>query len=159
MSYHLLRFSTSEVFEERQDGRELAENRGPFTSPPLQVLAPGDQGRARHDPKHFRIGNPREAHEVLEGVLIRAACLWVCDVHEPLDLRWHVGQSRHSFALKAQDRVGIKARECFLLGAMDGFGSGVGESVCSLTRTGCLWANTGLKNGSIFTGNNRHYQV
>jgi len=47
MSYHLPRFSTSEVCAERRDGRELVAHCGPFTAPPLQVFAPGKQMRAK----------------------------------------------------------------------------------------------------------------
>jgi len=62
-------------------------------------------------------------------------------VREPLDRRWNVGQIQKFLRAQGAARLGIKARECFLLCAMDGFGSGSGESVGSLTRTEYLWAN------------------
>jgi hypothetical protein len=70
------------------------------------------------------------------------ACLWVGDVREPLDRRWNVGQSQKFLRAQGAARLGLKAQECFLLGAMDGFGSGSGESIGSLTRTEYLWANS-----------------
>src|SRR5215471_8996741 len=62
------------------------------SSPPLQILTPGNQVRSGHHPEHFRVGDAGKTHKVLEVVVVRAACLRVGDVREPLDLGWHVGQ-------------------------------------------------------------------
>src|SRR5438128_2742750 len=80
----------AEIFKQRRNGRELAANRRPFVSPPLQVLAPGNEVGARHYAKHFRMCDAGESHEVLQVNLVCATSSWVRDVREPLDLGWHV---------------------------------------------------------------------
>ena len=45
----------AEIFKQRRHGRELAANCRAFASPPLQLFAPGNQMRARHDSKFFRV--------------------------------------------------------------------------------------------------------
>jgi hypothetical protein len=81
-----------EIFKQGRDRGELAANGGAFASPPLQIFAPGNQMRTRHDTKYFRVRDACEAHEVLEVVLVGAPRLGVGDVGKPLDLRWHIGQ-------------------------------------------------------------------
>src|SRR5882672_7774207 len=67
-------------------------------------------------------------------------------------------RSKNSFAESARALVGIRARDDFFLGAMDGLGSGVGASVSSLAPTGFLWANMRLKIGPAFTPDKTPYQ-
>src|SRR6266705_1263117 len=50
-------------------------------------------------------------------------------------------RSKNSFALSARALVGIRARDDFLLDAIDAFDCGVNNGVISLTPTGFLWAN------------------
>ena len=68
-------------------------------------------------------------------------------------------RSKNPFAFKARARVGIRTRECFFLDARGDLGSGVGESIYSLTPTGRVWANMQSKIASAFKRDNRHYQV
>src|SRR5437016_3504731 len=53
-------------------------------------------------------------------------------------------KSRNSFALSARAFVGIKARDDFLLDAINEFDRSVNNGVSSLTQTGFLWANMRL---------------
>jgi hypothetical protein len=66
-------------------------------------------------------------------------------------------RSKNPFALKARARVGIRTRECFFSDAINEIGSGIGESICSLTPTGGVWAHMRSKIDSAFKHDNRHY--
>ena len=61
-------------------------------SAPAQLVAPGDQMRARHGAKFFRAENAGEAHEVLHRVFVGSTGVPVADVGEPFDLGRHVGE-------------------------------------------------------------------
>src|SRR5439155_20289915 len=60
-------------------------------------------------------------------------------------------RSKNSFALNARALVGMRARDDFFFDAIGGCDSDVGAGVCSLTRTGFLWANMSLEIDSVFT--------
>ena len=57
-----------------------------------QIVAPGDDMRARHRPKLFRSADAGELHEVLHRVLIGAAGVPVGEVGKPFDRGRHVGE-------------------------------------------------------------------
>ena len=90
--------SVAEIFEQRRQRREPVPDRriAPRLAPPCysrsQIVAPGDDMRARHGPKFLRPHDAGEAHEVLHGVFIGPARVCVGQVGEPLDLGRHVGQ-------------------------------------------------------------------
>lgn len=57
-----------------------------------ELVAPGDDMRARDDPKFLRSADSGKAHEVLDGRFVRAARARIREIAEPLDLRRHVGE-------------------------------------------------------------------
>ena len=82
----------AEIFEQRGQRREPVPDRAAAEPAPHQVVAPGDDVRARHGAKFLRPRDAGEAHEVLDRVLVGAAGVRVGEIGEPLDLGRHVGQ-------------------------------------------------------------------
>src|SRR6266581_9188781 len=67
-------------------------------------------------------------------------------------------RSRNSFAESARAFVGIRARDDFLLDAIDEFDLDVNNGMSSLTPIGMLWTNMALKIASAFTPDKTPYQ-
>ena len=82
----------AQIFEQRGKRREPVPDRAAAKPAPHQVVAPGDDVRARDDPKFLRPHDAGEAHEVLHRVLIGAPRVRIAQIGEPLDLGRHVGQ-------------------------------------------------------------------
>ena len=82
----------AEIFEQRGERREPVPDRAAAKPAPHQVVAPGDDVRARHGAKFLRPRDAGEAHEVLHRVFVGAAGVRVGEIGEPLDLGRHVGQ-------------------------------------------------------------------
>jgi hypothetical protein len=90
--------AVAQIFEQRRECRQPMPDRriAPRLAPPCysrsQIVAPGNDMRARHGPKFLRSHDAGEAHEVLHGVFVRPARVRVCQVGEPFDLGWNIGQ-------------------------------------------------------------------
>ena len=82
----------AEIFEQRGERREPVPDRAAAKPAPRQLVAPGDDVRARHGAKFLRPHDAGEAHEILHRVFVGAAGVRVAEVGEPLDLGRHVGQ-------------------------------------------------------------------
>ena len=88
----------AEIFKQRGQRRKPVPDRciAPRLAPPCysrsQIVAPGDDMRARHGPKFLRPLDAGEAHEVLHGVLVSSARVSVRQIGEPFDLGRHVGE-------------------------------------------------------------------
>ena len=82
----------AEIFEQRRERRQPVPDRAAAKPAPRQLVAPGDDVRARHGAKFLRPADAGEAHEVLHGVFVRAAGAGVAEIGEPLDLGRHVGE-------------------------------------------------------------------
>ena len=82
----------AEIFEQRRQRREPVPDRAAAKPAPRQLVAPGDDVRARDGPKFLRPADAGEAHEVLHGGFVRAAGARVREIGEPLDLGRHVGE-------------------------------------------------------------------
>ena len=82
----------AEIFEQRGERREPMPDRAAAKPAPHEIVAPGDDVRARHGAKFLRPLDAGEAHEVLHRVLVSAAGVAVRDVGEPFDLGRHVGE-------------------------------------------------------------------
>ena len=63
----------AEIFEQRGQRREPVPDRAAAKPAPHQVVAPGDDVRARHGAKFLRPRDAGEAHEVLHRVFVGAA--------------------------------------------------------------------------------------
>ena len=63
----------AEIFEQRRQRREPVPDRAAAEAALRQLVAPGDDVRARDDPKFLRPADAGEAHEVLDGGFVRAA--------------------------------------------------------------------------------------
>ena len=82
----------AEIFEQRgQRGQPVPDRRAAELAS-AQLVAPGDQMRARHGAEFLRPPDAGEAHEVLHRVFVGAAGVPVADVGEPFDLGRHVGE-------------------------------------------------------------------
>ena len=82
----------AEIFEQRGERREPVPDRAAAKPAPRQLVAPGDDVRARHGAKFLRPGDAGEAHEIPDRVFVGAARAGVAEIGEPLDLGRHVGQ-------------------------------------------------------------------
>ena len=82
----------AEIFEQRGERREPVPDRAAAKPAPHQLVAPGDDVRARHGAKFLRPHDAGEAHEVLHRVFVGAPGVRVAEIGEPLDLGRHVGQ-------------------------------------------------------------------
>ena len=82
----------AQIFEQRGERREPVPDRAAAEPAPHQLVAPGDDVRARHGAKFFRPHDAGEAHEVLHRVFVGAPGLRIAEIGEPLDLGRHVGQ-------------------------------------------------------------------
>ena len=82
----------AEILEQRGERGEPMPGRAAAETAAHQVVAPGDDVRARHRPKFFRPPDAGELHEVAHRVFVGAARVGVGDVGEPFDLGRHVGQ-------------------------------------------------------------------
>ena len=63
----------AQIFEQRGERREPVPDRAAAKPAPHQLVAPGDDVRARHGAKFLRPRDAGEAHEVLHRVLVGAA--------------------------------------------------------------------------------------
>ena len=63
----------AEIFEQRGQRREPVADRAAAKPAPHQIVAPGDDVRARHRAKFFRPRDAGEAHEVRNRVFVGAA--------------------------------------------------------------------------------------
>ena len=84
--------AVAEVFEQGGQRREPVANGAAAQLAPHQVIAPGDDMRARHGAKFLRSRDAGELHEVGDRVLVGPARVAVGEVGKPLGLGRHVGQ-------------------------------------------------------------------
>ena len=82
----------AQIFEQRRERRQPVADRRAAEFAPAQLVAPGDEMRARHGAKFLRTPDAGEAHEVLHRVFVGAAGVGVAEIGEPLDLGRHVGE-------------------------------------------------------------------
>ena len=83
----------AEIFEQRGQRREPVPDRCCRRARArTQLVAPGDDVRARHGAKFLRPRDAGEAHEVRHRVFVGAPRVRVGEIGEPLDLGRHVGQ-------------------------------------------------------------------
>src|SRR3954469_25088690 len=82
----------AQIFEQRGNRGEPVPDCAAAEPAPHQVVAPGDDVRARDDPEFLRPCDAGEAHEVLYRVLIDTARVRIAEIGEPLDLGRHVGE-------------------------------------------------------------------
>src|SRR3954462_26112 len=75
----------AQIFEQRGNRGEPVPDRAAAETAPHQVVAPGDEMRARDGAKLFRPHDAGEAHEVLYRVLIDATRMRIAEIGEPLD--------------------------------------------------------------------------
>ena len=68
----------AEIFEQRGERREPVPDRAAAEPAPHQVVAPGDDVRARHGAKFLRPRDAGEAHEVAHRVFVGAARVRRC---------------------------------------------------------------------------------
>ena len=83
----------AQVFEQRGKRRQPVSDGHAAQRPPHELVAPGDNVRARDTPEFTRLGDADEGHEVLERVFVGAAGGFIAKVSEPLGLRRHVDQA------------------------------------------------------------------
>ena len=83
----------AEIFEQRRERREPVPDRAAAKPAPRQVVAPGDDVRARHGAKFLRPADAGEPHEIPHRVFVGAPGARVAEIGEPLDLGRHVGQA------------------------------------------------------------------
>ena len=82
----------AQIFEQRGERREPVPDRAAAKPAPHQLVAPGDDVRARHGAEFLRPHDAGEAHEILHRVFVGAAGVRVAEIGEPLDLGRHVGE-------------------------------------------------------------------
>ena len=82
----------AEIFKQRCQRRQPVPDRAAAKPAPHQIVAPGDDVRARDDPKFLRPADAGKAHEVLDRGFVRAARARVRQIAEPLDLGRHLGE-------------------------------------------------------------------
>ena len=82
----------AQIFEQRGQRREPVPDRAAAKPAPHELVAPGDDVRARDGAKFLRPDDAGEAYEILHRVLVGAPCLRIAQIGEPLDLGRHVGQ-------------------------------------------------------------------
>ena len=82
----------AEIFEQRASAASRWRIGAAAQLAPHQVVAPGDDVRARHGPKFLRPRDAGELHEVGNRVLVSAARVPVGEVGEPFGLGRHVGE-------------------------------------------------------------------
>ena len=82
----------AQIFEQRGQRREPVPDRAAAEPAPHQLVAPGDDVRARDGAKFLRPHDAGEAHEILHRVFVGAPGLRIGQVGEPLDLGRHVGE-------------------------------------------------------------------
>src|SRR4051794_32973382 len=70
----------TEIFEQRGNRREPVPYSAAAEAAPHQVVAPGDDVRARDDPKFLRPCDAGEAHEILYRVLVDAARVRIAQI-------------------------------------------------------------------------------
>ena len=75
----------AEIFEQRSERGQPVADRRAAEFAQAQLVAPGDQVRARHGAEFLRAQNASETHEVRHRVLVGATGVVVADVGEPLD--------------------------------------------------------------------------
>jgi hypothetical protein len=86
------RVPAAQIFEQRGQRREPVPDGAAVETAPHQIVAPGDDVRARDGTKFLRPHDAGEAHEIFHRVLVSAPGLRVGQVGEPLDFGRHVGE-------------------------------------------------------------------
>src|ERR1700722_15576503 len=81
------RILVAEIFEQRRQRREPVSDRAAAEASAREFVAPGDDVRARDDPKFFRPADAGKAHKVLHGGFVRATRARVRKIGEPLSLK------------------------------------------------------------------------
>ena len=82
----------AQIFEQRGERRQPVPDRRAAKAAPAQLVAPGDEMRARDDAEFFRAKNAGKAHKILHRVFVGAPRVRVREVGEPFDLGRHVGE-------------------------------------------------------------------
>jgi hypothetical protein len=82
----------AQIVEQRGHRCEPVADRAAAEAAPRELIAPGDDVRARNDAKFLRAADAGEAHEVADRGRVGAARARVAEVGEPLDLGRRVGE-------------------------------------------------------------------
>ena len=80
----------AQVFKQRGQGGQFRSNGGAGEPSAHQLLAPGDDVRARNHPKFLRPHHAREAHELADRLLVHAPRAGAVEVREPFGFGGHV---------------------------------------------------------------------
>ena len=83
----------AEIVEQRRERGEPVPDRAAAKPAVRELVAPGDDVRARHSSNFLRPGDAGESHEVADRILVGTLCARVAEIGEPLDLRRYVRQA------------------------------------------------------------------